>query len=146
MRLKPVLRRIRSYYADASIICEGVDVVVHADGLIDEIFANLIGNSIKFGGSDVEVTVSVREDEGGMVSVKIADTGPGIPDDLKPRLFERNQRGATNKSGKGLGLYIVRMLAERYGGSVQAGDRIPGRPEEGAAITVTLPRYSPWRK
>lgn len=146
VRLKPVLRRIRSYYADASIICEGVDVVVHADGLIDEIFANLIGNSIKFGGSDVEVTVSVREDEGGMVSVKIADTGPGIPDDLKPRLFERNQRGATNKSGKGLGLYIVRMLAERYGGSVQAGDRIPGRPEEGAAITVTLPRYSPWRK
>jgi nitrogen-specific signal transduction histidine kinase len=53
--------------------------------------------------------------------------GSGIPDDLKQRVFERNQRGATKKSGKGLGLYIVRMLVERYTGSV----RIPGHPEGG---------------
>jgi len=87
--------------------------------------------------------ISVREEGEDRVAVTVADTGPGIPEDLKPRIFERKERGVTKKSGKGLGLSIVRMLAERYGGSVRTGDRVPGRPEEGAAITVTLPRYRP---
>ncbi|MFA5613619.1 MAG: PAS domain S-box protein [Methanoculleus sp.] len=143
VQLEPVLRRMRNYYVNTSITLNGPDVTVLADDLIDEIFTNLIGNSVKFGGSDVEVIVSTREEVGGMVSVTVADTGPGISDDLKPRIFERKERGVTRKSGKGLGLYIVRMLVERYRGSVWAGDRIPGRPEEGAAITVTLRRYSP---
>ncbi len=143
VELEPVLRRMRNYYVNTGIIIEGPDVTVLADDLIDEIFTNLISNSIKFGGSDVEVTISIREEEGGMVSMTVADTGPGISDDLKPRIFERKERGKVKGSGKGLGLYIVRMLVERYGGSVRAGDRVPGRPEEGAAITVTLRRYPP---
>lgn len=142
VRLEPVIRRMCNYYADTQISCEGLDVVVLADDLLPEIFANLIGNAIKFGGPGVEVTIRVEvSDDAVLVSVE--DTGPGIPDDLKPRLFERYLRGRTKKSGKGLGLPIVRMLAERYGGSVQAGDRVPGRPEAGAAITLTLPRYCP---
>lgn len=145
VRLEPVLRGMRNYYADTSITCEGPDAMVLADDLIDEIFANLIGNSVKFGGPDVEVTISVRE-VGDTVSVTVADTGPGIPDDLKPLIFERKERGKTKKSGKGLGLYIVRKLVERYGGSIRAGDRVPGRPEEGAAITFALPRYCPGKE
>ena len=142
VRLDPVIRGMRNYYVDTSITWEGPDATVLADDLLDEIFSNLIGNATKFGGPDVEVTISVWE-EGDTVTVTVADTGPGIPDDLKPRIFERNERGATKKSGKGLGLYIVRMLAERYGGSVRAGDRVPGHPREGAAITLALPRYHP---
>src|SRR5690606_3251274 len=122
------------YYADARIVYEGSDATVLADDLISEVFANLIGNAVKFGGPDVEVTISVREEGEDRVAVTVADTGPGIPDDLKPRIFERKERGVTKKSGKGLGLSIVRMLAERYGGSVRAGDRVPSRPEEGAEI------------
>jgi len=140
VRLESVFRGMRNYFADARITCEGPDATVLADDLIDEIFSNLIGNAVKFGGPDAGITISVRE-EGEAVSVTVADNGPGIPDDLKPRIFERKVRGATKKSGKGLGLSIVRMLAERYGGSVRAGDRVPGRPEEGAAIMVTLRRY-----
>ena len=143
VRLEPVIRGMRNYYADARIVYEGSDATVLADDLISEVFANLIGNAVKFGGPDVEVTISVREEGEDRVAVTVADTGPGIPDDLKPRIFERKERGVTKKSGKGLGLSIVRMLAERYGGSVRAGDRVPGRPEEGAAITVTLLRYCP---
>jgi signal transduction histidine kinase len=140
VRLESVFRGMRNYFADARITCEGPDATVLADDLIDEIFSNLIGNAVKFGGPDAGITISVRE-EGEAVSVTVADNGPGIPDDLKPRIFERKVRGTTKKSGKGLGLSIVRMLAERYGGSVRAGDRVPGRPEEGAAIMVTLRRY-----
>ncbi len=142
VRLEPVLREMRNYYAGTRISCEGSDVMVLADDLIGEVFSNLIGNAAKFGGPDVEVTINVREN-GDTVSVTVADTGPGIPDDLKPRVFERKERGKTTKSGKGLGLYIVRNLVERYGGSIRAGDRIPGRPEEGAAMTVSLRRYDP---
>ncbi|NLB01301.1 MAG: PAS domain S-box protein [Methanomicrobiales archaeon] len=142
VQIEPVIRGMCSYFVDTSITWEGPDVTVLADDLLDEIFSNLIGNSVKFGGPDVRVTIGVLE-EGDTVSVTVADTGPGIPDDLKSRIFERKERGVTKKSGKGLGLYIVRMLAERYGGSVRAGDRVPGHPREGAVITLTLPRYHP---
>jgi PAS domain S-box-containing protein len=142
VQLEPVIREIRNYHPDLNITCNGPDATVLADDLISEVFANLVGNAMKFGGPGVEVTISVREEED-TVLVTVADNGPGIPDDLKPCVFERNQRGATKKSGKGLGLYIVRMLVERYTGSVRAGDRVPGHPEEGAAVTLTLPRYRP---
>ena len=140
--LGPVIRGICSYHADARVTCNGADATVLADDLIGEIFTNLIGNAAKFGGPDVEIAISVRE-EGETVMVTVADTGPGIPDDLKPRIFGRYQRGETKKSGKGLGLYIVWMLLERYGGKVLVGDRVSGRPGEGAAFTLTLPRYRP---
>lgn len=142
VQLEPVIREVRNYHPDLNIASNGPDATVLADDLISEVFANLVGNALKFGGPGVEVTISVREEED-TVLVTVADNGPGIPDDLKPRVFERNQRGATKKSGKGLGLYIVRMLVERYMGSVRAGDRVPGHPEEGAAVTLTLPRYRP---
>ncbi|MDD4253523.1 MAG: HAMP domain-containing sensor histidine kinase, partial [Methanoculleus horonobensis] len=138
----PVIRGICSYHADARVTCNGADATVLADDLIGEIFTNLIGNAAKFGGPEVEIVISVRE-EGETVMVTVADTGPGIPDDLKPRIFGRYQRGETKKSGKGLGLYIVWMLLERYGGKVLVGDRVSGRPGEGAAFTLTLPRYRP---
>lgn len=140
--LGPVIRGLCSYHAGSRITCSGVDATVIADDLIGEVFTNLIGNATKFGGAGVEIIISVRE-EGDAVMVTVADTGPGIPDAFKPRIFERYQRGETKKIGKGLGLYIVWMLIERYGGSILVGDRVPGRPGEGAAFVLTLPRYHP---
>ena len=70
----------------------------------------------------------------------MADTGPGIPDDLKKVIFERFQRGKGKKSGKGLGLYITRIIVERYGGRIWAEDRVPGQPAQGAVIRVRLRR------
>jgi len=110
---------------------------VSADDLVGEVFSNLLGNSRKFGGRKAEIAISVH-DYDGEVEVSVEDTGPGIPEDLKPRLFNRFQRGATKTSGKGLGLYIVRSLVERYGGTIRAEDRVPGKPDAGAAIRFTL--------
>ncbi|WP_243669973.1 ATP-binding protein [Methanoculleus chikugoensis] len=56
-----------------------------------------------------------------------------MPDERKPYLFTRFSGGDGEKSGRGLGLYICRMLIERYGGKIWADDRVEGRPEEGAA-------------
>jgi signal transduction histidine kinase len=107
-----------------------------------EIFMNLIGNALKFGGTDIQIVIGVvpGQDE---VEVSVKDDGPGISDSLKPLLFKKFQRGSTSKSGKGLGLYIVRMLVERYGGRVWVEDAISGTPESGTVIKFTLKKALP---
>lgn len=111
--------------------------MVLADDLIHEIFANLIGNSIKYGGDDVEIFIRVAS-IGHNVEVSIEDTGPGIADEVKNVIFNRFQRGESNESGKGLGLYIVKMLVDRYCGSIQVLDRVHGHPDQGVAFRFTL--------
>jgi PAS domain S-box-containing protein len=127
-------------FPEARIRYDGCGCTVIADQLVSEIFTNLIGNAVKFGGPDVEVTVRVEEASTSVV-VTVEDTGPGIPDALKAKLFNRFQRGETIKNGKGLGLYISRLLAERYGGSIRVQDRVPGQHDQGCAMIVTLRKY-----
>ncbi|MDK2890089.1 MAG: hypothetical protein PWR21_721 [Methanoculleus sp.] len=116
---------------------DGRPVTVLADDLLPEVFTNLVGNSIKFGEPDVAIAIRVEERDG-EVLVSVEDTGPGIPDATKAVIFSRFRKGKSSKSGKGLGLYIVRVLVTRYGGSIRVEDRVPGRPEEGTAFRFTL--------
>lgn len=116
---------------------EGRPVGVIADDLLPEVILNLLGNAEKFGGPGVDIAVRV-EDRGEEVVVSIEDTGPGIPDAVKGNLFLRFQKGEGSLTGAGLGLYICRMLVERYGGRIWADDRVFGRPELGAAIRFSL--------
>jgi len=109
---------------------------VLADDLLPEVFNNLIGNAIKHGGPDVRIAIRVEEcdDE---VRISVEDTGRGVPDEDKKAIFhryEQQKRGV----GEGLGLYLVQILVERYGGRVWADDRVPGTPGEGAAFRFTL--------
>jgi len=113
--------------------------VVMADLLLTEAFTNLIGNAVKFGGPAVEITIRVEE-SGDDVLVSVEDTGPGIPDEMKEAVFMRFGKNMNQKSGQGLGLYITRMLIKRYGGRIWVDDRVPGRPECGAAFRFTLRR------
>jgi len=118
-----------NYSDSGSMVC--------ADELLSEVFANLIGNSIKFGGPSVQISIEVL-DLGDEVEVSIVDSGPGISDDIKPLLFRRFERGETKVKGKGLGLYICRLLVERYGGSIWIEDRVPGQHEKGTAVKFLL--------
>ncbi len=136
--LDTILRREIGHYEDVGIRYEGTDAVILADDLVGAIFTNLIGNAIKFGGDGVEITVTAEKGVG-EVMVSVEDTGPGIPDDEKPILFNRFQRGKSGKSGKGLGLYICRELIERYGGRIWIEDRVPGRSSDGAAVRMIIP-------
>lgn len=120
-----------------AIAYDGTDATVLADDLLGQVFVNLIGNSVKFGGPDVSITVSVR-DEDEAVGICIADNGPGVPDHQKEKVFERFFRSDPSKPGRGMGLFIAAMLAKRYGGAIRVGDRVPGRSEEGAAFCFTL--------
>jgi PAS domain S-box-containing protein len=126
-------------FRGASIRQEVPTLEVLADNLLSTIFTNLIGNSVKFGGPDVEIVVRAEERDG-EVLVSVEDDGPGVPDDVKEKLFHRFERGKARGRGDGLGLFICRTLTERYGGRIWVEDRVPGRPEDGAAFRFTLKR------
>ena len=143
VRLEPVdldriVRGQIQRYAGIDIHYEGETCMVWANPLLEHIVSNLLSNSIKFGGMRVRIDITIME-TGDIVTLTVADTGIGIPDHLKPNIFDRFSRGGKATSGsRGLGLHIVKTLANQYGGRVWAADRVPGKPEEGAAIKVIL--------
>ncbi len=137
MDLNSIIQHEIEHHPETTIQYSAGSYMVMADDLVTEIFANLIGNSIKHGGNGVEIMISA-EARNRSVEVSVEDTGPGIPDDLKEVIFDRFQRGGTNRTGRGLGLYIVKMLVDRYGGTLQVIDRVESKPEQGAAFRFTL--------
>lgn len=111
---------------------------LHLDRLkLKEIVHNLVSNALKFSAGGVVAVRATLDAE--RLRLEVTDTGPGISAADQERifdLFERGSAGATSSSsGAGLGLYIVRSLAELMGGEV-ALESAPGR---GARFTVWLP-------
>ncbi|MFE6053596.1 ATP-binding protein [Kitasatospora sp. NPDC056446] len=105
---------------------------------LDVVFANLIGNALKHGGSPVRVRV--RQTEGSVV-VEVSDSGPGIPEDVLPHVFDRfykADRGRARSEGSGLGLSIAMANAQIHGGTITAANG-----EVGAVFTLTLPVAPP---
>ncbi len=134
--LEAVIREEIGHFPDVTIRYEGAPWSVLADDLFSEVFANLIGNAVKHGGPGVEITIRTQE-ENGFVRVSIEDTGPGVPDDQKKEIFHRYKKKRRGV-GEGLGLYLVQILVDRYGGTIFADDRVAGHPEQGAAFRFTL--------
>jgi PAS domain S-box-containing protein len=101
-----------------------------------QIVTNLTTNAIKYGGGKpIRVALACDDDE---VVLTIADQGIGIAAADHGRVFERYTRAVSSRhyGGLGLGLHIVRVLAEAHGGSVE----VRSAPGEGATFTVRLPR------
>ncbi len=141
VNLDAVIRNEIGRFPEASIDYLDPQIEVLADGLLPTVFINLIGNAMKFGGPDVKITIRAREQDG-EVLVSVEDTGPGVPDEVKEKLFIRFERGMGRGRGEGLGLFIVRTLVTRYGGKIRVEDRVPGHPERGAAFLFTLKKAS----
>ena len=118
--------------------------LVHADPeRLQQIVWNLISNAIHFSPEGGTVVVLLRANACGL-ELRVEDEGPGISPELLPVVFDATRRGATTQPGRsgglGLGLAIVRRLAELHGGSVAAANRTEGT---GAVLTVRLPRLTP---
>ena len=100
-----------------------------------QLIGNIIGNAQKY--ADGKMTISVTKEKG-YYALHFRDMGKGIADEDMPFVFDKFYRGgnAGDKSGSGLGLYIVKYIAEQSGGDVFAENKDPG-----LEITVTVPEY-----
>jgi two-component system OmpR family sensor kinase len=129
--------------AELGPVADGHDLTVDADeaivnGTRDELHRmtlNLMENAIRHtpAGTHVNARVSAAD---GQVVLTVQDDGPGVPNELRERIFERFVRGAGDRgSSSGLGLSIVRAVAQSHGGTVELEDARPG-----ARFVVRLPR------
>ncbi|ADB48663.1 sensor histidine kinase [Conexibacter woesei] len=127
------VERARRHAPDATFRLDASESLVRAaPGRLHRAVGNLLDNAVKHGGADGSVDVCVRGGE-----VRVRDHGPGIaPEDL-PHVFDRfyRARRARGLPGAGLGLAIVRQVAEAHGGSVRAESPDDG----GARLVLSLP-------
>lgn len=110
--------------------------------LLRDVFINLINSAVKYSSGKVEIDIALgKMFEGGreFYKVDIEDDGPGIPDEMKSKMFLRKQRGNPKSSGNGLGLYLVKKVVEAFHGRVWVEDRVPGDHSQGARFVVLLP-------
>lgn len=117
-------------------VISDVEVVVIGDEVrLEQALSNLVGNAIKHGPAEGEIRVTVSA-VGDRAFVAVEDDGPGIPEGLREELFDRGARGnaSASKPGLGLGLYIVRVVAEAHGGSAYIADG-----GQGTRFVVELP-------
>lgn len=130
----------RDFAAEIDVVIE-VDrpLQVQADGdHMRQILINFVGNSLKYG--DPPVTISGRR-TADAIEVRVTDHGPGVPPEFVPKLFDRFTQASSgdsrHASGSGLGLSIVKGLAEASGGTVHYEPNAP----RGSAFVLTLPAH-----
>ncbi len=143
VRLDVIARELTSEFR-ALAASRNIEIVTNAEeaaltiadrGDLRRAVANLLDNAIRHTPGQGTVRLDVRRN-GASIDIVVADDGYGIDERVRPHLFERFSRGAAIGSGTGLGLYIVRRVAEEAGGAVRYE---PGRPR-GSRFTLSLPR------
>ena len=111
---------------------------------LEHIIANLVDNALRYGGDYIEIGVSR---DAGTFSICVTDDGPGIPDHYRAHLFTRGwtpEMGRSDeKTSSGLGLYISRTLAHRYGGELTVASITAPQPDHHTMFTLKLPIGSP---
>ena len=103
----------------------------------EQLLMNLLDNAIKYSPAGRSITVRLRRDGNGPVTLEVADDGIGIAADQVPHVFDRFYRAHERQGlgGLGLGLYIAREVVERHGGRIEVAS-VEGK---GTTFTVTLP-------
>jgi two-component system, OmpR family, sensor kinase len=121
--------------------CEPAPVHGNQDEL-HRLVLNLLDNAVRYSPDGAQISLTTRLDRNaGTVSLEVADSGPGIPSEMRERVFERFVRGQSSSdtarsNGTGLGLAMVRAIAASHGGTVSArsSERLGG-----ARLLVVLP-------
>ncbi|HSF51704.1 MAG TPA: HAMP domain-containing sensor histidine kinase, partial [Nitrososphaeraceae archaeon] len=137
--LKDLNTQIREKKISLILKCNEDSILLFADKFrLNQVFLNIINNAINII-EEGEITVFLeRQDTSNTVLVKIID-GPGIPSDIKDKLFTKFVTGS--KSGTGLGLYICKNIIEKHGGKIWANNNVDneGRETKGSTFAFSLP-------
>jgi signal transduction histidine kinase len=134
--LEDEIESTRSEFPNAIVRVDGSlsSVQVQANELLGSVFRNLLKNAVQHNDKEIpEVAVAASED-GDVVRVEIADNGPGVPDGQKESIFGKGEKGLDSE-GTGVGLYLVQLLVDSYGGAVWVTDNDP----VGAVFIMELP-------
>ena len=102
---------------------------------LEQLFSNLLDNAIKNTPAGGEVHVISHKLTGNYVEIKVTDSGPGIPPEQLPYIFERFYQVTGFRTGVGLGLAIAKEIALAHSGTIEA----KSEPGEGAEFIVRLP-------
>jgi signal transduction histidine kinase len=112
--------------------------------LIERVFENLIENALRYTPAGGTITVALVPKDTG-VGVSVTDTGPGIPPEILPRIFDRFWRqtngGGSTSEGMGLGLAITKRILELHGSAIDVQSTVGA----GSTFSFTLPVAAPKR-
>jgi signal transduction histidine kinase len=134
-RLAPseLVRSVVAEMPDVTVIDTCTRDVLSDPHRFQQMLGNLLGNARKYGSAPFVVRLRSQDEE---VHVDVEDDGDGVPEEFRPHLFQEYSRApGTSARGTGLGLYVVRALAESQGG------RVTYRPgsTRGSVFTISLP-------
>ena len=132
--LKDLKNQIRDKKINLILKCKEDSILLVADKLrLNQVFLNIINNAINVAQKEGEIIVFLEKQDDNTVLVRITDDGPGIPSNIKDKLFTKFVTGS--KSGTGLGLYICKNIIEKHGGKIWAENN----KNKGANFNFTIP-------
>jgi len=142
VQVRELLERTQQRFADRARE-QGREITVEAPpdirAAVDPLrsrqaLGNLVDNALRYGAGDIRLSASRQN---GLLQIAVSDAGEGFPPDLAPRAFERFARGdgARTRTGTGIGLSIVRAIAEAHGGTAEIVDG----PSSGATVRLRVP-------
>ncbi len=133
-----VAKEARGREVVVSVGSAGPAVVRGDPPMLRALVRNLLDNAIRYAGEGGTVRISVLKRQG-HVEACVEDSGPGVPPELRERIFDRFFRIESGRDeGSGLGLSIARRVIELHGGEIRAGESHELR---GLEVTVTFPRH-----
>lgn len=146
LSVRPVIEAISEAYADVAederrqftvTMQPGMPLRVHGDrDLLTQMIANLVENALRYAPEGSRIALEGRETDAGSVAIAVSDNGPGIPEAEREKVFRRLYRldKARTIEGSGLGLSLVKAVAELHGGTIVLSDNAPG-----LKAVVTIP-------
>jgi signal transduction histidine kinase len=126
---KPRMRFVRQIRADTRLPGSAKDW--------ERVFVNLFLNAAQIMQKPGRIDIEAQHQDG-MLCITVSDNGPGIPEEILPRMFRSNVSTKTSRSRSGLGLRIVASIVRKYSGRVAAANRERGH---GAIFTISLPVF-----
>lgn len=135
--MQHIRRKVNSHPLHVSYAEELLLVRVDAK-LVVQVIINIVDNAVKYTMPGTTIEITARKN-GTMAEISIADTGNGISDEEKEKIFEKfycgNHKIADNRRSLGLGLYLCKAIIEAHGGRISVTDNQP----QGAVFCFTLP-------